>query len=442
MPGPNGRTRHSIGLRAATRRITHALFRHEAGASVCRLRDETPNTHKDGNAMDQRRSPKPFRHCLSGSIALAIAFGAGPVIAEPADDSPLLGGWYAAPMASYIRPDSNRVLDDGLGGTLAVGYRVNPAFAIELYGVYGSADREAAPDGSARMVGGGIGALAFLDELLPGAYLPFAVGHLEVEDNGADVEPYDGLMFEAGIGYLLPLSFGRYDFAIRTEGRFRHHNGQDGRRLDEDASGAQDLIVHLGLQLPFGLVPEPPPPEPVRVVEATPPPDGDADGVPDDADQCPDSATGATVDATGCAPPPPPLPVCGPQASGGIALTGCAAGDAVVLRGVRFASDRAVLAAGAERILDEVATALAAHPVIRVEIGGHTDSRGADTYNARLSARRAEAVRDYLTDSGIAADRLVTRGYGEARPIADNETGEGRSLNRRVELTILSAAPS
>ncbi|HSF43871.1 MAG TPA: OmpA family protein, partial [Thermoanaerobaculia bacterium] len=71
------------------------------------------------------------------------------------------------------------------------------------------------------------------------------------------------------------------------------------------------------------------------------------------------------------------------------------------------------------------------------ELEGHTDAKGDDAYNQRLSLRRAEAVKGWLTQrEGIAADRLATRGAGESRPVASNEDEAGRQKNRRVEVVI------
>jgi OOP family OmpA-OmpF porin len=71
---------------------------------------------------------------------------------------------------------------------------------------------------------------------------------------------------------------------------------------------------------------------------------------------------------------------------------------------------------------------------MRVSIEGHTDSIGTDAYNQKLSERRARTVRDHMVGQGIAADRITTRGFGESKPIASNETAEGRAQNRRVEI--------
>ena len=73
----------------------------------------------------------------------------------------------------------------------------------------------------------------------------------------------------------------------------------------------------------------------------------------------------------------------------------------------------------------------------QVEIGGHTDSLGSNAYNQKLSQRRAESVKTYLSERGVDANRMEVKGYGEAEPVAPNDTAEGRELNRRVELKIL-----
>ena len=106
---------------------------------------------------------------------------------------------------------------------------------------------------------------------------------------------------------------------------------------------------------------------------------------------------------------------------------------------VNFAFGESTLQSRATRTLDAVGTVLGRYPELRVEIGGHTDAVGTDTFNQQLSEARAEAVRAYLIDRfEVAPDRLVARGYGEAQPIASNERRSGRALNRRVEFTVLN----
>jgi outer membrane protein OmpA-like peptidoglycan-associated protein len=79
---------------------------------------------------------------------------------------------------------------------------------------------------------------------------------------------------------------------------------------------------------------------------------------------------------------------------------------------------------------------LLAYPGLTVEVEGHTDSVGNDSYNQALSDRRANSVRDYLVQQGIAANSIVSRGYGESKPLVSNDTAAGRQQNRRVELVL------
>ncbi len=142
--------------------------------------------------------------------------------------------------------------------------------------------------------------------------------------------------------------------------------------------------------------------------------DSDQDGVADPGDLCPDTGAGRTVDRAGCA-----------------------IGDEIVLQGVAFAWNSSDLTPESRRLLDGVATRLNNHPGVYFEVAGHTDSTGSAEANRILSTRRAEAVRDYLLTKGVSADRLVAVGYGEQRPIADNNDQTGRAINRRVSLSRL-----
>ena len=87
-------------------------------------------------------------------------------------------------------------------------------------------------------------------------------------------------------------------------------------------------------------------------------------------------------------------------------------------------------------VLDQHLAYLYEHPSTPVLVEGHTDYMGSDAYNQKLSERRANAVRDYLIQKGIASSRIQVMGYGEHRPIADNKTAEGRAMNRRSELEV------
>jgi len=108
----------------------------------------------------------------------------------------------------------------------------------------------------------------------------------------------------------------------------------------------------------------------------------------------------------------------------------------VNLPDVTFAVDSTTISPSFRAALDEVAASLQKYPDSLVDVMGHTDSTGADSYNVDLSRRRAESVKGYLVMRGVAGARVATVGYGEQYPRADNATEEGRALNRRVEIRI------
>jgi len=167
--------------------------------------------------------------------------------------------------------------------------------------------------------------------------------------------------------------------------------------------------------------------------------DSDGDGVIDSKDKCPGTPRGAQVDRNGCE-----LDSDGdgvvdrkdrcPGTPAGIKVDrkGCA--EPIVLKGVNFENDSAVLTAKAKSILNGVAGSLKKRPDIKITIAGHTDSRGSSAYNKMLSQRRADSVRRYLGSKGVKVSNLTAKGFGEEQPIATNNTAAGRADNRRVEL--------
>jgi OOP family OmpA-OmpF porin len=126
-------------------------------------------------------------------------------------------------------------------------------------------------------------------------------------------------------------------------------------------------------------------------------------------------------------PPPPPAPAPPPPP----------VKQRIVLRGVNFDFDKSNIRPDAAAILEDAARILRDEPDVRVSVDGHTDARGTDAYNDRLSERRAAAVVDRLVRLGVERSRLEPQGYGESRPVATNETEEGRAQNRRVELNVV-----
>ncbi len=103
---------------------------------------------------------------------------------------------------------------------------------------------------------------------------------------------------------------------------------------------------------------------------------------------------------------------------------------------ILFGFDRSDLSATAEGNLDKLVNVLKEYPNTDIEIQGHTDSKGSDSYNQTLSEKRAGNVATYIKNRGISASRVTTKGYGKTAPVASNDTEDGRAQNRRVNFLI------
>ena len=156
------------------------------------------------------------------------------------------------------------------------------------------------------------------------------------------------------------------------------------------------------------------------------PTDADGDGVFDGIDRCPNTAAGLKVDVAGC-----PIEVTEKETE--LLDTGM-----IRLQNVNFETGRSTLVPESFSALDEVGTILLKWPQLNIEIGGHTDSRGSEAINQRLSESRAQAVKTYLVDKfpGLAANQLAVKGYGEVRPLVRNSTQLNMAKNRRVEFKV------
>lgn len=136
--------------------------------------------------------------------------------------------------------------------------------------------------------------------------------------------------------------------------------------------------------------------------------DSDGDGIDDDFDKCPDTPAGAKVNSQGC----------------------------WSYNNVDFGFDSTKITSAFEPLFKNAVATLKGNPGMTVQLEGHTDSTGPEAYNMGLSERRAQAVKNHLVEQGIDASRLTTIGFGEANPIAPNDTAAGRAQNRRVGFTI------
>ncbi|MDQ7089517.1 MAG: OmpA family protein [Methylococcales bacterium] len=137
--------------------------------------------------------------------------------------------------------------------------------------------------------------------------------------------------------------------------------------------------------------------------------DADLDGVFDSKDQCPKTPLGATVNIQGC----------------------------WIIKGINFDTAKHAIKSRYYHLLDDAAFVLKRNPGLAIEVQGHTDNVGSDKYNLGLSDRRAKSVKGYLNNKAKGKASLTSRGYGEAKPVASNDTTVGRAQNRRVQLKVI-----
>jgi OmpA-OmpF porin, OOP family len=181
--------------------------------------------------------------------------------------------------------------------------------------------------------------------------------------------------------------------------------------LDNDKDGLADKIDRCPI--------EPEDKDAYEDDDGCPDPDNDKDGIVDADDKCP---LEPGVPPDGC-----------PKKYNLVVVT---EKKIELKQTVFFDTNKATIKPVSFPLLNDVAAALRDNAKITVEVQGHTDSQGDDAFNKKLSQRRAESVKTYLTGKGVDAARMTPMGYGEDVPIADNRTADGRSQNRRVEFVI------
>lgn len=231
-------------------------------------------------------------------------------------------------------------------------------------------------------------------------YFKLGAGHnrydynrLDIDDQNTDVDAGFGARFKIG-----------ERLSVRPELKAVHE-------LDDSQTHA---VFTLGVGYAFGGAAKPAP-APAPVVAAPPPEpvDSDGDGVTDDKDKCPNTPRGLEVDADGCE---------------------YHLNKSEEIRvDIKFATNKSDIPDEYVSEVERVAKFLRRYAGVKAEIAGHTDSTASDAYNQKLSQRRADAVKSMLvTRFGIDAGRLDAVGYGESKPIASNDTVDGRAQNRRV----------
>ena len=181
--------------------------------------------------------------------------------------------------------------------------------------------------------------------------------------------------------------------------------------------------------------------------QGCPIPDTDGDGFNDEVDKCP--AVPGVAEYQGCPVPdrdkdgiPDPKDKC-PDVPGVASHDGCPEITEEVMKKVEYAAKNVYFNTGSTKLLakshgplDAVVAIMNENKDVKLKIDGHTDNVGADDFNMRLSDGRAASVKTYLISKGISENRLVSEGFGESQPVADNKTATGRQKNRRVEMKL------
>lgn len=341
--------------------------------------------------------------------ALALA-GLGLMPTAKAADQIDDNRWYVAPFGTFIRTDDDRLARDGWGGGAAFGKIIDRHFNVELKGFYQGYNGQ---NGTWNSSGGTADAQYFF---FRDKFSPYTVIGLGGMDTCVSAKCAAGFIAEAGLGFTYELSD---NFLFRSDIRYRYNNNND-VHVQPGTTEFNDMLINVGFVIPFGEKPKSAPavatpaPAPAPIVKSPAPADcstmdSDKDGVNNCLDKCPDTPRGSKVDPNGC-----PIKL--------------------ILKGQQFKYDSAVLTAEAKTLLDEVAASLKAYPEKNeIEVQGYTSSEGSDAYNLKLSQNRAKSVVDYLKKKGV-TNKLSSKGFGKANPIADNKTEAGRSENRRVEL--------
>jgi len=350
------------------------------------------------------------RNLLSTLVVAGLALGTTPAMADA--DQP----WHLTGQVGGMKLDSDRnTRDNDVWWSVGFGRFFGNNFSLDLeYDEFSGTFKDyavVAPGATYDQWGlsniGLMGRYHFGDgQLRP--YLAGGLGYLSHRNVGAE-----GEALSTSIGVGLQGKIAKH-WSARAQVIWR------GAKETSPYGGSErylDTIYSIGLSFDFGgrePPPAPPKSEPPPPPPPPPNPDLDGDGVPNERDKCPNTRPGAVVD-----------------------LDGCEVEAVIELEGVYFDFDKATIKPEGKVVLNEAAALLQKHERVVVEVAGHTDSVGTDAYNQGLSERRANAVKDYLASQGVKASRLTARGYGESRPVASNDTSEGRAENRRVELVVL-----
>ncbi len=429
-------------------------------------------------------------HNWTRSLALAAALllaGAAPARADQSSR------WWIVPGIQVNWPAGQLDLEDRkLGVGAILGYKLNPDWAVEGRAHYGNFDPASGSGPSTKIFRGEGNLTYFLSE--DQRFVPYITGGMGLVDASGAIDGQE-FAWNAGVGFLYHMN---ETVSLRLDGRdvsFRHPSTGSSKWLenpeifggisiafggarittnDQDGDGVPDRLDRCpntprgakvdadgcpmdsdGDGVWDGIDECPNTPRGARVDARGCPKDADGDGVYDGIDECPDTPAGCLVDARGCTKDSDKDGVCDgvdrcpdTPANTKVDKWGCPTTQKeqelietgrIRLENVYFDTGKATIKKESFAVLDEVAGILRKYDDLKIEIGGHTDARGAEAFNQTLSEARANAVLDYLVSKhGLHRTRLTAVGYGESQPVASNDTAAGMTKNRRVEFKVLN----
>ena len=368
------------------------------------------------------------KHVALACGAVTLLLATVPVSAGPPANS-----WYVAPEAIFLWTDRDRLADDDLGGALAIGHSFDK-WDVEFQFGYVSPDTLGGSSLDFNHYFINLHRVFYRDARIS-PFLKLGAGYVDPYYpntsplSGADLSTFT-LAYGAGILANLTRNESRGTaLALRAEIYGLVSSSKEPPNDDH----LNDTVAAIGLQYHWGTpVAAPAPAAPLPVG------DSDGDGVNDNLDKCPGTPAGTAVDANGCEFDNDRDGVVDSKDN----CPNTPAGDKVDEVGcsfnlrleVFFDTDSATIKPESYPDLDRAVSLMMTNERLSGTVEGHTDDRGSDAYNQKLSQRRAESVRQYLIGKGLPASRLDAIGKGESNPIADNATAEGRAQNRRVLL--------
>lgn len=303
---------------------------------------------------------------------LSLTFFANSSFAKKSYDDRL----YIAPSLSYLWLDDDRLTSrSGHGVNLGLGKAVSQNTNLELKAFYNRYQNSSNDfrDNNFQWDTYGL-SLDWQYYLSRKTIQPYLVAGVGAMNSRIEKSDALGVIGEAGVGLAYKIS---KNFSLRSDVRYRYNNNFNKVLTDRNRDRFNDMVVNLGVVIPFG-------------------------------HESKDHHQGKTCHKNKV--------------------------EKTTLEGVTFETSSDVLTNEAESILDRLATKIIkSGDHDNIEIHGHTDSTGNDSYNLSLSQKRAKKVADYLAKKGV-TNKITSKGFGETKPIASNKTKSGRLQNRRVEL--------